>query len=720
MAKRIVIFSTKGGVGKTVIAANLAVSLAKNEFARVCLIDLDTHAVGDMARMLNLKPQKAAVDLINTLTKLPQQELKKEEFVVRNSSLGMDFLAGVLRPQQSPHLEADKIGAVCNLLDKHYDFIIIDAGKSFNEVFVSTLNQANLILLVVTPDILSVYQTKWILDTLQALRFPLAMIKILLNRAESASSISWQEVKVSLPVDIIARIPSDGKAVGDSVNRSVPVVLDSPRSKMSQAVSSLAKELTKNKKLFIEHHELGELSLKGSVLEKTGEFWRAQGLTEALMEPEALDESDEIILLKRRIHNRLIEELNLKRMDVKTFSDAKKTKDLRDKAAMMVANFLAEEAKSFISSPDVRKKLVKEILDEALGLGPLEDLLADPEITDIMVNNKDEVYIERRGKIELTSKKFISNEQVKTIIERIIAPIGRRIDESVPMVDARLADGSRVNAIIPPLSLTGPSLTIRKFRKERFTIEELIRLNSLSQAMADFIKASVLCRKNIIVSGGTGSGKTSVLNVLSAFIPDSERIITIEDAAELKLHQEHWVRLESRPPNIEGKGALTIRDLFRNTLRMRPDRILIGECRGVETLDMLQAMNTGHDGSMTTVHANSTHDVLTRLDSMILMSGVELPIRAIREMIASAIDIIVHTARLSDGSRKVIQITEIAGMKDELHIDLQDIFAFKQTGIDKQGNVLGYFSATGFLPSFLEEIKVKGIALPDNLFQPQK
>jgi pilus assembly protein CpaF len=385
---------------------------------------------------------------------------------------------------------------------------------------------------------------------------------------------------------------------------------------------------------------------------------------------------------------------------------------------MMVSNFLAEEAGSFISSSEVRRKLVKEILDEALGLGPLEDLIADPTITDIMVNNKDEVYIERSGKIELTSKKFISNEQVKIIIERIIAPIGRRIDESVPMVDARLPDGSRVNAIIPPLSLTGPSLTIRKFRKERFKTEELVSFKTLNVAMAEFIKACVVSRKNIIVSGGTGSGKTTILNVLSSFIPDSERIVTLEDAAELRLHQEHWIRLESRPPNIEGRGAISIRDLFRNTLRMRPDRIIIGECRGVETLDMLQAMNTGHDGSMTTIHANSTHDVLTRLDSMILMAGIELPIRAIREMIASAVDVIVHTARLSDGSRKILQITELAGMKDELHIDLRDIFVFKQVGIDSQGRVLGDFQASGYIPSFIEDIKRKGILLPDKLFTP--
>jgi pilus assembly protein CpaF len=385
-----------------------------------------------------------------------------------------------------------------------------------------------------------------------------------------------------------------------------------------------------------------------------------------------------------------------------------------------VTNLLTEETGAFLSSFEVREKLVSDVCDEALALGPLEDLLRDNEVTDILVNNKNQVYVERGGRLELTNKKFISNEQVRIIIERIIAPLGRRLDESVPMVDARLPDGSRVNAIIPPLALGGPTLTIRKFAREHYTIEDLMsRFGSLNKAMSDFLKACVISRRNLIVSGGTGSGKTTFLNILSEFIPENERIVTIEDAAELKLSQEHWVRLESRPANIEGKGAVTIRDLFRNTLRMRPDRIIVGECRGGEVLDMLQAMNTGHDGSMTTVHANSTQDVLTRLDSMILMSGVELPLRAIREMIASAVDIIVHTARLSDGTRKIIQISEVVGMSDETHIKLNDILVFKQTGIEKSTNkVLGEFQATGIVPTFYDEIITRGIDLPREIFRP--
>ncbi|MDO8661636.1 MAG: ATPase, T2SS/T4P/T4SS family [Candidatus Omnitrophota bacterium] len=717
MAKRVVIFSTKGGAGKTLIAANLAVALGA-EGKNACVVDLDAHVVGDMAHMLNLNPQKSIVDLMGFLQRAPQQT-KKADFVIKTNLYNVDFLPGILRPQQAAYLYPEKISSVFAFLDKDYDYIVVDAGESFNNVFLSTLNQANLMLLVVTPDVLSVYQAKWMLDTLQLLHFPLSMIKVVLNRSGSLSSISWQEIRNNLPLDIIEKIPSDGRAVNQAINQGVPVVIDSPRSKVAQSILGLARTLSTGKNLFVDRRNLDEITLKDAVLEKPAQFWQEQKLSETVIEPDGEDK-DEISILKRRIHSRLIDGLNIKKLNLNVFSDHKKARELRDKAEVLVANLLVEEAGSFIPSQEIRKKLIKEILDEALALGPLEDLLSDPDITDIMVNNKDEIFVERHGKIELTSKKFISNEQVRTIIERIIAPIGRRIDESVPMVDARLADGSRVNAIIPPLSLTGPTLTIRKFRKDRYKTIDLIKFNSLTPEIADFIKACVLCRKNMIVSGGTGSGKTTVLNALSEYIPNDERIITLEDAAELKLNQAHWVRLESRPANIEGKGAIAIRDLFRNTLRMRPDRIIVGECRGTESLDMLQAMNTGHDGSMTTIHANSTYDVLSRLDSMILMSGVELPVRAIREMIASAVDIIVHTARLSDGSRKIMAVSEIGGMKDELHITLNDIFIFKQTGVDTQGKVQGYFTATGYKPSFLDEIRVRGLAISEEIFKPSK
>ena len=719
-AKTIAILSNKGGVGKTFLATNTAVALAKEKGRKVLLIDLDTQVVGDMAKMLDITPTKSIVDIV-ALLKKQIKDIKVKEFISSHSS-GVDFLAGLLKPQDAPHLDPLFIKQVLNLFTAQYDYVVLDTGRAFSELLISILNECNLILMVVTPDVLSIYQTKWSIDTLQFLHFPLKMVKVVLNRAESVSSISWQEVRVTLPIEIMALVPSEEKTVLQSVNRKIPVIIDSPASKVSLAIKKLVDDITLKEGLFIAHQEIDTLKLKDVVPQQTGEFWSKVGMSEPQADPALEGEKDEVITLKQRIHQRLIDDLDLKKLDLKVFTDRYKTKELREKAEKMVGNLLAEEAASLISSFDVRRNLVKEIMDEALGLGALEDLIDDPEITDIMVNNKDEIYVERKGKIEHAGKKFISNDQVKTIIERIIAPIGRRIDESSPMVDARLTDGSRVNAIIPPLSLTGPTLTIRKFRKERFKVEELVQLKAINQAMGEFIKACVISRKNIIVSGGTGSGKTTVLNILSAFIPENERIITIEDAAELKLHQEHWVRLESRPPNIEGKGAITIRDLFRNTLRMRPDRIIIGECRGGESLDMLQAMNTGHDGSMTTIHANSTYDVLARLDSLILMSGVELPIRAIREMISSAIDIIVHTARLSDGTRKVMAITELAGMSDETHIILKDIFMFKQAGIDNHNNILGDFQPTGYIPSFLEEIQMRGIPLSANIFklEPKK
>jgi septum site-determining protein MinD len=715
MAKTIVIFSTKGGVGKTFLATNLAVALGKEEGKRVLLIDLDMQVVADMLRMLNLKPHSCLVELAEHMKRQPN--IDKASFITP-TKWGVDFLPIALTPRQIHRIELGKIKEIFALF-KDYDYLIVDAGKGFSESLVHALNLAHLILLVVTPDILSVYQAKWVLDTLQSLQLPLKMVKIILNRDESLSAITWQEVHQALPHEILARIPSEGKTVMQALNNGIPVVINSPKARVSMAIKKLAQDLATQEELFVEHKEIDVLQFKEMTSPETGDFWRNLDEAETLHRTGVAEETvDELLSCKRRIHQRLIDELKLEKLPLKAFSDQEKINELRGRAEKLVTNLLLEELGSFISSSDIRKKLIKEIMDEALGFGPLEDLLDDPAITDIMVNNKDEVYIERNGKIELTNKKFISNDQVKAIIERIIAPIGRRVDESVPMVDARLPDGSRINAIIPPLSLTGPALTIRKFRKEVFSIPELIQLGTLNAPLADFLKACVLSRQNILVSGGTGSGKTTVLNVLSMFIPNTERIITIEDAAELKLSQEHWIRLESRAPNIEGKGSVAIRDLFRNTLRMRPDRIIIGECRGAETLDMLQAMNTGHDGSLTTIHANSTHEALIRLDSMILMAGIEMPVRSIREMVASAVDLVVHTARLADGSRKITQVTEIAGMKDGEHITLQDIFVFKQTGVDTNGKVLGNFQATGNTPTFAEQIRVKGISLPQDIFKP--
>ena len=362
-----------------------------------------------------------------------------------------------------------------------------------------------------------------------------------------------------------------------------------------------------------------------------------------------------------------------------------------------------------------RGRIVSDLRDEMLGLGPIESLLKDPSITEIMVNGPKKVFIERMGKLQLSGVQFHDDAHVMNIIERILSPIGRHIDESTPLVDARLKDGSRVNIIIPPLALCGPCITIRKFAQKALSVENLISFGTLDRKMADFIRACIQARINILVSGGTGSGKTTTLNVLSSFIPENERIVTIEDAAELKLQQTHVVTLESRPANIEGSGQITIRDLVKNALRMRPDRIIVGEVRSGEALDMLQAMNTGHDGSLTTAHANTPRDALSRLETMVLMAGFEMPVRAIREQISSAIELILQQSRLKDGSRKITYITEVQHMEGDV-ITTQDLFRFEQTGMDADGKLTGHFVSTGMQPSFMEKFQTKGVELPDDFF----
>ena len=422
--------------------------------------------------------------------------------------------------------------------------------------------------------------------------------------------------------------------------------------------------------------------------------------------------------LRRSVQEQIQREL-LKRMDMKRLTlDGVDREGLEDTARSKIRQIIDEVvAKGRLPDGIDAVRLEDDVFNEAMRLGPLEDLLADDSVSEIMVNGPTKVYIERGGKLYLSDCQFTDDASVLSVIERIVSPLGRRIDESQPYVDARLADGSRVNAIIPPLSLSGPTITIRKFAKNALTPDDFIRFGTWTRNAAEFMKLCVILRKNIIVAGGTGSGKTTLLNLLSGYIPHNERIITVEDAAELRLQQPHVVRLEARPPNIEGKGAVTIRDLVKNCLRMRPDRIIVGECRGGEALDMLQAMNTGHDGSLTTVHANSPRDVISRLETMVLMSGMELPSRAIREQIASAVDVIIHESRLSDGSRKVVAISEVTGLEGQ-NVVMQDIFTFRQTGVDERGIVTGTFRPTGAVPTFYEHLKSRGLRLDPAMFDP--
>lgn len=415
--------------------------------------------------------------------------------------------------------------------------------------------------------------------------------------------------------------------------------------------------------------------------------------------------------LKERLHQRVIEMLDLNAIG--TMSQDAVTEQL----TKLIEQLLQQE--SVPLNQRERVQITQDILHEVLGLGPLEPLLADQTVNDILVNGHKQVFVERSGRLELTPIQFKNDAHLKKIIEKIVSRVGRRIDESVPMVDARLADGSRVNAIIPPLAIDGPSLSIRKFSKDPLQLYHLVEKRSLTPEIGELMKAIVQARLNILISGGTGSGKTTLLNVLSGFIPNDERIVTIEDAAELQLRQDHVVRLETRPANIEGKGEIAQRELVKNALRMRPDRIILGEVRGAESLDMLQAMNTGHDGSLTTVHANSCRDALTRIETLVSMAGFNLAAKAMRHYVSSALDVIIQIARLSDGTRKLISLQEVVGMEGDL-ITLQELFTFHQTGLDENRKVKGRFKATGVRPKFAERLAAKGVALPLALFDPSK
>lgn len=412
--------------------------------------------------------------------------------------------------------------------------------------------------------------------------------------------------------------------------------------------------------------------------------------------------------VKAAIHRKLIQKLNLDRLTEVNREDVR-----REVTQILEALVVGESTPMNLQE---RERLAQEVLDEVFGLGPLEPLLADPTVSDILVNTYKRVYVERRGMLEMTSVQFRDDAHLMAIIDRIVSAIGRRVDESSPMVDARLADGSRVNAIIPPLSVDGPCLSIRRFGRDPLTAEDLLDNNSLTAPMLDMLRGCVRARLNILISGGTGAGKTTFLNVLSSFISEKERIVTIEDAAELQLHQEHVVRLETRPPNIEGKGSIQQRQLVINSLRMRPDRIIVGEVRSEEALDMLQAMNTGHDGSLTTIHANTPRDALSRLETMVAMASLNIPDTAIRRQISSAIDVVVQVSRLSDGTRKVISLAEITGMEGEV-VTMQDIFVFRKRGIRENGEVLGEFVPSGVRPKFAEKLLVTGIHLPAAMFE---
>ena len=517
---------------------------------------------------------------------------------------------------------------------------------------------------------------------------------------------------------VLVTLPKDDVLCATHAARGAPFVLEAPREKLTRHYDELARQLVEKGVL----DQLGGMARPQDVAvadaraklvaeaKATGQpgWMRARGSRGKK------GEIDARTALKMRIHKRLVEVLDLKRLDKELANNVDRDQVLRERAEAAISRLMDEEGQAITDRSD-RQRIVKEVIDEALGLGPLEDLLGDDRVTEVMVNGRDNVFVEMSGKLTKAPVSFTDDQQLLAVIERIVQPLGRRIDEKSPMVDARLADGSRVNAIIPPLAIDGPSITIRKFAREPFQVADLVRFGAFTPELADLLRACVQARLNVLISGGTGSGKTTLLNVLSSFIPDDERIVTVEDAAELQLKQPHLVRLESRPANIEGVGEVKIRDLVKNSLRMRPDRIVVGECRGAEAIDMLQAMNTGHDGSLTTVHANSPRDAIARLETLVMFAGLDLPSRAIREQIAAAIHILVQTARMSDGTRKVTSVCEVTGMESNT-ITLQEIYAFRQTGVDQNRKVLGQHASTGMVPKFVSKLESLGIALPKGIF----
>ncbi|USN46946.1 MAG: Flp pilus assembly complex ATPase component TadA [Pseudobdellovibrionaceae bacterium] len=704
----IVVAGGKGGVGKSVFAANLAITLMQEMRSKTLLIDLDARSCGDQNVILGVRPNKTVNDLTQFKASLTAQTLSS---LLTGHSSGLSYLGAVQTPDQtlaaSPELFKKQLYSV----SQHFKFIIADIGNDLQDLQMAAIENASVILLVSTPEVLVVNQTKKMLHDLVTATVPAEMVQVVINKM-GRNALNPNSIAQSLNRPIIGLIANDEATAYSSLQRSAPFMLTTPNSPMAQGYRDVARRLT------------------GGLLQKLKTTSRPKNLrgTQSTSDLPALDstapsgsqakgqknEMDAPSLLKAQIHHQLIREMDLKKDLTSSKGDPSKEKELRDKTTRVVSQ-LTDRMASHLSREE-RGQVIKQVLDEALGLGPLEELLEDARVTEIMVNGAKQIYIEKSGKIQLSPVTFTSNQQLKNVIERIVTPLGRRIDEKTPYVDARLADGSRVNAVIEPLAIDGPAVTIRKFPSERVTILDYTdRFKSMTRGMADFLRICVEQGLNIIISGGTGTGKTTLLNVLSGFIPTNERIITVEDAAELQLKQEHVVRLETRPANMEGAGEISIRDLIRNSLRMRPDRIVVGETRDGAALDMLAAMNTGHDGSMTTVHSNNPREAISRLETLCLMAGMDLPARAIREQIASAVNLIVQITRFSDGSRKISSITEIVGMQGEA-VTMQEIFRFKETGFDKNRKVVGQFQAMGRIPTFIEKFEQRGIMVPRDLF----
>ena len=687
----------KGGVGKSVFAANLAFATSIELRTPSLLFDFDQKTCGDQNFITGFAKPKTINALCNFTGTISSRNLSAVLNV--HPQVPVHYVAAIRNPGE---LFSPNIGLALKqieTLSNFYKYIILDLGCNLEELQSRAIEMCTVILTVTTPEILTVNQTLRLHNELAAATLPNQMVQVVVNKYNK-SGLATPTIEKSLRKKVLGVIPQDDITAMSALKRSVPFVLSANKTPISSSYHNIVRTLSG-----------GLLQKLKSIQKPTSSFAKKDDSAPA---SERKNDVDPRTHLKLTIHRRLIKDLNLKNDDItKAKEDPELERKLQNDVKVAIAKILDQESKG-VSTAD-RRQIIQEVQDEALGLGPLEELLSLDSVSEIMVNGYDKIFIEKNGKIQLSRIHFTSNIQLRNVIERIVTPLGRRIDEKTPYVDARLEDGSRVNAIIEPLSIDGPALTIRKFRKDTFGVQQYLEYNSCSKQMMDFLKLSVANGKNIIISGGTGSGKTTLLNCMSSFIPADERVITVEDAAELQLKQEHVVRLETRPANMEGTGAISIRDLIKNSLRMRPDRIVVGECRDGAALDMLSAMNTGHDGSMTTVHSNNPREAIARVETLCMMAGMDLPVKAIKEQIAGAVNLIVQISRLSDGSRKITHITEVQGIQGEA-VTLQDVFSFKESGFDKNRKIVGQFLSKGLIPKFVQDLKERGVVIPKDLF----
>lgn len=699
----LVVGGGKGGIGKSVMAANFSLALMQEMRTPVLLIDGDSKSVGDQNLMLGVKPVKTIRELASMSQSLASTPLQQ---LITVHPSGLHYLAAVRGPDESLSIPGDHLAKVLEFFSRSYKYIVVDIGNDVGPIQNVFLQEATAVMVVTTPEVLVVQQTQKFLNELYAQAYPRELFQLVVNKS-GIQGLSPQSIAQHLQILPVGVLPADENLVTTAVNSSKPFLLTNNKAPLSAAYFEMVRRLT------------------GGTLQKLKAAQKPRAASPAISEVVDTSSSsgkegqDPRTLLKIRIHNELIRTIDLKKLLSDLKDNEGKEKEVRDKTARDISLITDKEAPDLVR--EEKQKIVKEVLEEALGLGPIEDLLKDPAVSEIMVNGHKKIYVERSGNLTLSGIKFTSNDHLRRVIERIVTPLGRQINNSTPYVDARLKDGSRVNAVIEPLAIDGPALTIRKFKKGGINPEKYIEFGSATKSMLDFLKICVENRYNIVISGGTGSGKTSLLNMISSFILPKYRIITVEDAAELQMMQDHVVRLETRPPSMEGSHAITIRDLIKNALRMRPDIIVVGETRDGAALDMLQAMNTGHDGSMTTTHANSPRECLARLETLVMMAGMEMPIRAIREQVAGAIDLIVQISRMSDGSRKITSITEVVGMQGDV-VSLAEIFKFKETGtvmIDGKPKIQGIYQATGAVPSFVQELKDSGIQVAMEIFSTE-